>query len=131
MPVSRTTMVSSCGDIASAIETRLASAWRATLLSASAWMSKIVAAQSSGRSKRAPSVRQRTVDAQDREEHRARTLFAAHTGNSMNITLSLAPLVSLIAGILILAVPRMLNYIVAGYLILAGVLGIFGDIRLR
>jgi len=49
----------------------------------------------------------------------------------LNITLSLAPLISLIAGILILAVPRMLNYIVAGYLILAGVLGIFGDIRLR
>jgi DUF3096 family protein len=31
----------------------------------------------------------------------------------MNITLSLAPLISLLAGILILVVPRMLNYIVA------------------
>jgi hypothetical protein len=49
----------------------------------------------------------------------------------MNITLSLAPLVSLIAGILILIVPRMLNYIVAAYLIVVGILGLFGDIRLR
>ena len=38
----------------------------------------------------------------------------------MNITLSLAPLISLIAGILILIVPRMLNYIVAAYLIVVG-----------
>jgi hypothetical protein len=44
----------------------------------------------------------------------------------MNMTLSLAPLVSLIAGILILAVPRLLNYIVAIYLIIIGLLGLFG-----
>jgi hypothetical protein len=49
----------------------------------------------------------------------------------MNITLSLAPLISLLAGILILTVPRMLNYIVAAYLIVVGILGLFGDIRLR
>jgi len=49
----------------------------------------------------------------------------------MNITLTLAPLISLLAGILIIFVPRMLNYIVAAYLIVAGILGIFGDIRLR
>ncbi len=49
----------------------------------------------------------------------------------MNITLSLAPLVSLIAGILVLVVPRMLTYIVASYLIIGGLLGLFGDIRLR
>jgi len=49
----------------------------------------------------------------------------------MNLTLSLAPLISLLAGILILIVPRMLNYIVAIYLIVAGILGLFGDIRLR
>ena len=49
----------------------------------------------------------------------------------MNITLSLAPLISLLAGILILIVPRMLNYIVAAYLIVVGLLGLFGDIRLR
>ena len=44
----------------------------------------------------------------------------------MNLTLSLAPIVSLIAGILILVVPRLLNYIVAIYLILIGLLGLFG-----
>jgi hypothetical protein len=44
----------------------------------------------------------------------------------MNLTLTLAPLVSLIAGILILVVPRLLNYIVAIYLIIIGLLGLFG-----
>jgi hypothetical protein len=44
----------------------------------------------------------------------------------MNVTLSAGPLVSLIAGILILIVPRMLNYIVALYLIVIGLLGLFG-----
>lgn len=44
----------------------------------------------------------------------------------MNLTLSLAPIVALIAGILILIVPRMLNYIVAIYLIVIGLLGLFG-----
>ena len=41
----------------------------------------------------------------------------------MNLTLSLAPIVSLIAGILILVVPRLLNYIVAIYLIFTGLVG--------
>jgi hypothetical protein len=44
----------------------------------------------------------------------------------MNINLSLAPLVSLIAGILILTVPRLLNYIVSIYLIVIGLIGLFG-----
>jgi Protein of unknown function (DUF3096) len=44
----------------------------------------------------------------------------------MNMTLSIGPLVSLIAGILILMVPRLLNYIVAIYLIVIGLLGLFG-----
>ena len=44
----------------------------------------------------------------------------------MNITFSIAPLVSLIAGVLILLVPRLLNYIVAIYLIVIGLLGLFG-----
>jgi hypothetical protein len=44
----------------------------------------------------------------------------------MNITLSLAPIISLLAGILILVVPRLLNYIVALYLIVIGLLGLFG-----
>jgi hypothetical protein len=48
----------------------------------------------------------------------------------MNITWTLGPLVSLVAGILILVMPRLLNYIVAGYLIIFGVLGLFGGVRL-
>ena len=44
----------------------------------------------------------------------------------MNLNLSIGPLVSLLAGILILIVPRLLNYIVAIYLIIMGVLGLFG-----
>jgi hypothetical protein len=44
----------------------------------------------------------------------------------MNITLTLAPLLSLIAGILILVIPRLLNYIVALYLIIIGLVGLFG-----
>ena len=36
----------------------------------------------------------------------------------------LTPVVSLIAGILILLVPRLLNYIVAIYLIVIGILGL-------
>lgn len=44
----------------------------------------------------------------------------------MHILTSAGPLVSLIAGMLILAVPRLLNYIVAIYLIVIGLLGLFG-----
>ena len=36
----------------------------------------------------------------------------------------LRPLVALIAGILILLIPRLLNYVVAIYLIIVGVLGL-------
>jgi len=49
----------------------------------------------------------------------------------MNMTITLAPLVSLIAGILILVVPRMLNYIVAIYLIVIGLIGLFGGSNLH
>jgi threonine/homoserine efflux transporter RhtA len=42
------------------------------------------------------------------------------------MTLSLAPIVALIAGVLILVVPRLLNYIVAIYLIITGLIGLFG-----
>ncbi|HQU16422.1 MAG: hypothetical protein B7Z66_00325 [Chromatiales bacterium 21-64-14] len=44
----------------------------------------------------------------------------------MNLHLSIGPLVSLIAGVLILLMPRLLNYIVAIYLITIGLIGIFG-----
>ena len=39
---------------------------------------------------------------------------------------TLSPLAALIAGILILVMPRLLNYVVAIYLILIGVIGILG-----
>lgn len=42
----------------------------------------------------------------------------------MNLQLLISPLASLIAGILILLIPRLLNYIVAVYLIAIGALGI-------
>ena len=48
------------------------------------------------------------------------------------MSLALSPIISLIAGILILLVPRLLNYIVAIYLIVIGLVGIFGgNINLR
>lgn len=42
----------------------------------------------------------------------------------MTIHLALTPLISLIAGVAILVAPRLLNYIVAAYLIAVGVLGL-------
>jgi hypothetical protein len=39
--------------------------------------------------------------------------------------ISLSPLISLIAGILILIMPRLLNFIVAIYLIIIGLVGVF------
>ena len=50
----------------------------------------------------------------------------ARTESAMNIHLSIGPLISLLAGILILIIPRLLNYIVAVYLIIIGLLGLFG-----
>jgi hypothetical protein len=44
----------------------------------------------------------------------------------VNLTVAIGPLIALIAGILILIVPRLLNYIVAIYLIIIGLLGLFG-----
>ena len=44
----------------------------------------------------------------------------------MTINLAVGPVVALIAGVLILIVPRLLNYIVAIYLIIIGLIGIFG-----
>ncbi len=45
----------------------------------------------------------------------------------MNIHFSLTPLISLIAGILILVMPKLLNFIVAAYLIAIGLIGLFGS----
>jgi hypothetical protein len=43
---------------------------------------------------------------------------------------AIGPVISLIAGILILIMPRLLNYIVAVYLIVIGLIGLFGGMRL-
>ena len=37
---------------------------------------------------------------------------------------SLQPIIAIVAGVLILVMPRLLNYVVAIYLILAGLLGL-------
>jgi hypothetical protein len=48
-------------------------------------------------------------------------------GNPMVITAAhITPLVALIAGILILVMPRLLNYVVAFYLIIVGLTGLNG-----
>jgi Protein of unknown function (DUF3096) len=51
------------------------------------------------------------------------SLQEGHT--NMNIDIRLEPLIALVAGILILVAPRILNYVVALYLILLGLLGLF------
>jgi surface polysaccharide O-acyltransferase-like enzyme len=55
------------------------------------------------------------------------TLLAQTRGEvSVRSYALVSPVVALIAGILILIVPRLLNYIVALYLIVIGLIGIFG-----
>ena len=44
----------------------------------------------------------------------------------MQLNLELTPVVSLVAGILILIFPRILNYVIAIYLIVIGILGLVG-----
>ena len=46
--------------------------------------------------------------------------------HNMDIHLTFGPLLALIAGILILLMPKLLNFIVALYLILVGLIGVFG-----
>ena len=47
-------------------------------------------------------------------------------GRIMELNIAAEPLIALIAGILILIFPRLLNYIVAIYLIIFGILGLIG-----
>jgi hypothetical protein len=47
-------------------------------------------------------------------------------GYAMNLHLTIGPVISLIAGVLILLMPRLLNFIVAIYLIAIGLIGLFG-----
>jgi hypothetical protein len=44
----------------------------------------------------------------------------------MSLFVSVGPVIALIAGILILIIPRLLNYIVAIYLIAIGLIGLLG-----
>ena len=44
----------------------------------------------------------------------------------MNLIPQIGPVAALVAGILILLIPRLLNYIVAIYLIVIGAVGLFG-----
>ena len=44
----------------------------------------------------------------------------------MTLQLNLQPVLALIAGILILVYPRILNYVVGIYLIIVGLIGLFG-----
>jgi len=44
----------------------------------------------------------------------------------MELNLQLTPIVSLIAGVLILIFPKILNYVIAVYLIIIGILGLVG-----
>lgn len=44
----------------------------------------------------------------------------------MTINLATGPIIALVAGVLILIAPRLLNYIVALYLIVIGAIGVFG-----
>jgi hypothetical protein len=44
----------------------------------------------------------------------------------MQLNLQLTPIVSLIAGVLILIFPKILNYVIAIYLIIIGILGLVG-----
>jgi Protein of unknown function (DUF3096) len=46
---------------------------------------------------------------------------------NLHMSLSIAPVVALVAGLLILIVPRLLNYIIAIYLIITGLVGLFGN----
>lgn len=54
-------------------------------------------------------------------------LLSQTRGGSVTVHYALlTPFIALLAGVLILIVPRVLNYVVAIYLILIGLIGIFG-----
>ncbi len=42
----------------------------------------------------------------------------------MNLSTNLSPLASILFGVLILLFPKFLNYLIAGYLIFAGIVGL-------
>ncbi len=55
------------------------------------------------------------------------TAFAQARSGAVTLRFTaISPIIALLAGILILIMPRLLNYIVAIYLILVGLIGLFG-----
>jgi hypothetical protein len=56
-------------------------------------------------------------------------LMLAQKAEEVEVDLTLPGIIAVIAGVLILFIPRLLNYIVAGYLIFVGIVEIF-DIRI-
>jgi hypothetical protein len=52
------------------------------------------------------------------------TNFGKKGGPAMVQVVYIGPIIAIIAGILILAIPRLLNYVVAIYLIIIGILGL-------
>jgi hypothetical protein len=61
----------------------------------------------------------------ERQHLRQKGGFSSKGADMTIHTLALTPLISLIAGVLILVMPRLLNYIVALYLIVVGLIGLF------
>jgi hypothetical protein len=53
---------------------------------------------------------------------------ACAKGETTMMTIAIQPAIALIAGVLILVVPRLLNYIVAIYLIVVGVTGLWPNL---
>ena len=56
-------------------------------------------------------------------------LMLAQRAEEVEVNLTLPGIIALVAGVLILIIPRLLNYIVAGYLIVVGIVAIF-DVRI-
>ncbi len=52
-------------------------------------------------------------------------LDVAAKGTQVSFHLRWIPLIALIAGVLILVFPRILNYLIAAYLIVVGLIGLF------
>jgi len=52
-------------------------------------------------------------------------IILAQRGGDLEVNLTLPGIVALVAGILILVMPRVLNYIVAAYLIIVGLIMLF------
>ena len=56
--------------------------------------------------------------------HNSQNLLKEHWAITMTMSTHLSPLVALIVGILILIFPRFLNYFIAVYLIVTGLIGL-------